>query len=209
MCHILFKVHFPPCWLVSKDIISMAVLRGETAELLEWKDIVSKMNSSSKAPIGFDEVPGQGHITTHWSCQVSIDERWKHSPLFKHLILRFLRLLSPSRLLSSEKKKSLNFDSVNDLIITIERFASVLVFSETLLAEYIKYLHLPNTPTDSEVTPVHASNPRGNWHVSALPFFEHVCLRSHAPLQSCGCYLMNSWWCLEECFPLKSLSCRL
>lgn len=69
------------------------------------------------------------------------------------------------------QENTLNFDSVNDLIIAIERFASVPVFSETLLAEYIKYLHLPNTPADSEVTPVHASNPKGNWHVSALPFF--------------------------------------
>lgn len=89
-----------------KKILFTAVLRAEAAELLEWKDVVSKMNSSSEAPIGFDEVPGQGHITAAASvfCQVSIGERWKHSPLFKHLILRFLRLLSPSRLLSSEKK---------------------------------------------------------------------------------------------------------
>lgn len=132
-------------------------------------------------------------------CEVSIGERLKHNPLFK---LGMQHVTSDSSLSSAtqarqdvfpqKKKNTLNFLHVNDLIIAIERFASVVVHYETLLAEYIKYPQLPNTPTDSEVTPVHASNPRGNWHVSALPFFEHVCLRSHALVQSCGCYLMNS-----------------
>lgn len=55
--------------------------------------------------------------------------------------------------------KYLNVFAVNDLIIILERFASVAALYEILLAEYIKYPHLPNTPTDSEVTPVHASKP--------------------------------------------------
>lgn len=102
------------------------------------------------------------------NCEVSIGERLKHKPLFKlgmqHLTSDSSTATRPRQdvfpLWEKKKKITLIFPSVNDLIIATERFASVAVRYKTLLAEYIKYPHLPNTPTDSEVTPVHASSPK-------------------------------------------------
>lgn len=63
-----------PADLLSKEILLAAVLGVDAAHLVERKDIVSTVSSSCTnwAPIGFDEVPDQGHITATDGCSQCI-----------------------------------------------------------------------------------------------------------------------------------------